>query len=85
MAGIRARFECDLKKIIALSTLRQLGIIILIISVGNMRLCVFHLITHALFKALIFLCAGAIIHLRGGVQDVRCSGGLWYKLPVINC
>lgn len=85
MAGMRASFECDLKKVIALSTLSQLGVIILIISVGSLGLCVFHLVTHALFKALIFLCAGAVIHLRGGVQDFRCFGGLWYKLPIINC
>lgn len=84
IAGLGARFECDLKKVIALSTLRQLGIIILIISAGRVDLCVFHLVTHALFKALIFICAGAIIHLSGGVQDSRCFRGLWYKLPIIN-
>lgn len=84
IAGLRARFECDLKKVIALSTLRQLGIIILTISVGIVDLCVFHLVTHALFKALIFMCAGGIIHLRGGVQDSRCFRGLWFKLPIIN-
>jgi len=76
IAGFRARFESDLKKVVALSTLRQLGVIILIISVGCVGLCVFHLVTHALFKALIFLCAGAIIHLGRGVQDSRCFSGL---------
>lgn len=76
MAGLRARFEADLKKVIALSTLSQLGIIILIVSVGAMRICVFHLVTHALFKALMFLCAGAVIHLSGGIQDIRCFSGL---------
>lgn len=84
MAGIRARFECDLKKVIALSTLRQLGVIILIISLGSLNLCVFHLVTHALFKALIFICAGAVIHLGSGVQDSRCFSGLWFKLPIVN-
>ena len=84
MAGLRARFECDLKKVIALSTLSQLGMIMLIISVGRVDLCIFHLVTHALFKALMFMCAGGIIHLRGGVQDSRCFSGLWYKLPIIN-
>lgn len=84
MAGLRASFEADLKKVIALSTLSQLGIMMLIISVGAISLCVFHLVTHALFKALMFLCAGAIIHLRGGIQDARCFTGLWYKLPVTN-
>lgn len=76
MAGLGASFECDLKKVIALSTLSQLGIIMLIISVGRVNLCVFHLVTHALFKALMFMCAGAIIHLSGGVQDSRCFRGL---------
>lgn len=76
IAGISARFETDLKKVIALSTLRQLGVIMLIISVGVLNLCVFHLVTHALFKALMFICAGAIIHLGGGVQDFRCFSGL---------
>lgn len=84
IAGLRARFEADLKKVIALSTLSQLGIIILIVSVGAIGICVFHLVTHALFKALIFLCAGAVIHLSGGIQDIRCFSGLWYKLPITN-
>ena len=84
IAGIRARFECDFKKVIALSTLSQLGVIILVISLGSFRLCIFHLITHALFKALIFICAGAVIHLGRGVQDARCFSGLWYKIPIIN-
>lgn len=62
IAGLGANFEFDLKKIIALSTLRQLGLIISILSIGFYKLAFFHLLTHALFKALLFICAGSIIH-----------------------
>lgn len=84
LAGLSARFEYDLKKVIALSTLSQLGVIMLILSVQARRVCVFHLTTHALFKALMFLCAGAVIHFSGGIQDSRFFSGLWFKLPVVN-
>lgn len=84
MAGLSARFECDIKKVIALSTLRQLGMMIVVISAGGVQLCVFHLVTHALFKALMFLCAGAIIHLSCGVQDMRMFRGLGHNLPIVN-
>jgi NADH-ubiquinone oxidoreductase chain 5 len=60
--GVGAIMEIDLKKVIALSTLRQLGVIIISLSVGLKELAFFHLITHALFKSLLFLCAGAFIH-----------------------
>jgi len=62
IAGISANFEFDLKKIIALSTLSQLGLMIRILAIGFPKLAFFHLLTHALFKALLFICAGAIIH-----------------------
>ena len=62
IAGLGANFEYDLKKIIALSTLRQLGVIIRILSLGNANLAFFHLLRHALFKALLFICAGVVIH-----------------------
>lgn len=77
IAGLCAIFEIDLKKIIAYSTLSQLGVIIIILSVGKLELAFFHLISHALFKAILFLCAGAIIHNIGGWQDIR-------KLSIIN-
>jgi len=64
LAGIGANYENDLKKIIALSTLSQLGVIIIRLGMGMPYLALFHLYTHALFKALLFLCAGAIIHNR---------------------
>merc|ERR1712152_64697 len=57
-----AIIEIDIKKIIALSTLRQLGIIMLILGSGNPILSFFHLISHAFFKAILFICAGMIIH-----------------------
>ena len=62
MAGLAANFEMDLKKVIALSTLSQLGVIIIIIGLGLPTLACFHLIMHALFKSTLFICAGFIIH-----------------------
>lgn len=82
IAGLGANFEFDLKKIIALSTLRQLGLIISILSLGNSDLAFFHLLTHALFKALLFICAGIIIHRLNNCQDIRFIGGLSLYLPV---
>jgi NADH-ubiquinone oxidoreductase chain 5 len=74
LAGVGAILENDMKKIIALSTLRQLGVIIMTISFGLYIVAFFHLLTHAMFKAILFLCAGAIIHGIGGIQDVRFLG-----------
>jgi NADH-ubiquinone oxidoreductase chain 5 len=71
ISRIGALYETDLKKIIALSTLRQLGLIMISLAVGFRVLAFFHLLTHALFKACLFLCAGRVIHLYGGRQDVR--------------
>jgi NADH-ubiquinone oxidoreductase chain 5 len=82
IAGIAANFEFDLKKIIALSTLRQLGLIIRILAIGFPKLAFFHLLTHALFKALLFICAGAIIHNMRNSQDIRDMGGLIYFIPL---
>ena len=74
MAGITAIIEIDIKKIIALSTLRQLGIIIIILGIGNPILSFFHLISHAFFKAMLFMCAGLIIHRIKDYQDIRKIG-----------
>lgn len=82
MAGICANCENDLKKIIALSTLSQLGVIILSLALGSPYLALFHLFTHALFKALLFLCAGIIIHRRSNWQDVRYMGMIRVQLPL---
>lgn len=82
MAGLGANFEFDLKKIIALSTLSQLGLIIRILSIGFYKLAFFHLLTHALFKALLFICAGVIIHNTKNAQDIRFIGGLRIRIPL---
>lgn len=81
MAGLGANFEYDLRRIIALSTLRQLGLIIITISIGLSGLAFFHLLTHALFKALLFMCAGGVIHSIGDSQDIRFIGGLSICIP----
>lgn len=84
MAGLGANYEFDLKKIIALSTLRQLGLIIRILSIGFYKLAFFHLLTHALFKALLFMCAGAIIHNINNTQDIRLIGRLRLIIPLTS-
>jgi NADH-ubiquinone oxidoreductase chain 5 len=86
IAGLGANFEYDLKKIIALSTLRQLGLIIRILSIGLSSLAFFHLLTHALFKALLFICAGVVIHSVKNFQDIRYMGSLVNQMPLtIRC
>nr|ADW41449.1 NADH dehydrogenase subunit 5 [Drosophila americana] len=84
MAGLGANFEFDLKKIIALSTLSQLGLMMSILSMGFYKLAMFHLLTHALFKALLFMCAGAIIHNMNNSQDIRLMGGLSIHMPLTS-
>nr|UCS09398.1 NADH dehydrogenase subunit 5 [Chironomus kiiensis] len=86
MAGLGANFEFDLKKIIALSTLSQLGLMMSILAMGFYKLAFFHLLTHALFKALLFMCAGAIIHNMKNSQDIRDMGSLTIYMPLtISC
>nr|QIV24660.1 NADH dehydrogenase subunit 5 [Hermerius prionoides] len=82
MSGLGANFEFDLKKIIALSTLSQLGLMMSILALGDYYLAFFHLLVHALFKALLFMCAGNIIHNLGNCQDIRYMGGLVKHLPL---
>nr|YP_010954869.1 NADH dehydrogenase subunit 5 [Serrognathus castanicolor]WMW30254.1 NADH dehydrogenase subunit 5 [Serrognathus castanicolor] len=84
MAGLGASYEYDLKKIIALSTLSQLGLMMSILAMGGYILAFYHLLTHALFKALLFMCAGAMIHGLGNCQDIRFMGGL-VKLMPLTC
>lgn len=84
IAGLGANYEFDLKKIIALSTLSQLGLIISILSIGYYKLAFFHLLTHALFKALLFMCAGAIIHNMNNNQDIRLIGRLSLIIPLTS-
>nr|QNP09760.1 NADH dehydrogenase subunit 5 [Ochthebius sp. IBE<ESP> AN76] len=82
MAGLGANFEYDLKKIIALSTLSQLGLMMSILFLGEYKLAFFHLLTHALFKALLFMCAGCMIHNLNNCQDIRFMGGLIKQMPL---
>nr|ALO77680.2 NADH dehydrogenase subunit 5 [Eucnemidae sp. GENSP01] len=85
MAGLGANFEYDLKKIIALSTLSQLGLMLTILSMGDYILSFFHLLIHALFKALLFMCAGVIIHSLSNCQDIRFMGCLLNQFPLTCC
>nr|YP_009859759.1 NADH dehydrogenase subunit 5 [Rhynchium aff. brunneum YN]YP_009859772.1 NADH dehydrogenase subunit 5 [Rhynchium aff. brunneum GX]QKK69331.1 NADH dehydrogenase subunit 5 [Rhynchium aff. brunneum YN]QKK69344.1 NADH dehydrogenase subunit 5 [Rhynchium aff. brunneum GX] len=84
MSGLVANFETDLKKIIALSTLSQLGLMMSILSFGEVNLGFFHLIMHALFKSLLFMCSGIIIHLMMNNQDIRLMGGLINFYPYLS-
>ena len=82
MAGLAALFEIDLKKIIALSTLSQLGVIIIISGGGFVSLSFFHLVSHAYFKAILFICAGILIHNIKDYQDIRAMGQGAVSIPV---
>lgn len=81
ISGIMANFEYDLKKIIALSTLSQLGLIMSVLGLGFDFIGFYHLVTHAIFKSLLFMRAGAIIHAGGGNQDIRFYGNLKNFVP----
>jgi len=81
MAGISATNECDIKKIIALSTLRQLGMIITRIGLGFPQITFIHITIHALFKALLFICAGNLINTHRHAQDLRWIGNLIHTIP----
>jgi NADH-quinone oxidoreductase subunit L len=72
----------DIKRIIAYSTCSQLGYMFFAAGVGAYQVSVFHLFTHAFFKALLFLGAGSVIHAMSDEQDIRRMGGIWTKIPV---
>jgi len=72
----------DIKRVLAYSTVSQLGYMFLACGVGAYAAGIFHLLTHAFFKALLFLAAGSVIHALSGEQDMRRMGGLWRKIPV---
>lgn len=72
----------DIKKVLAYSTVSQLGYMFLGLGVGAFTGAVFHVMTHAFFKALLFLCAGSVIHAMGGEQDMRKMGGLKGKMKI---
>lgn len=75
-------FQNDIKKVLAYSTVSQLGLMFLALGVGAFSTGVFHVMTHAFFKALLFLGAGSVIHAMSGEQDIRKMGGLRKHLPV---
>ncbi len=77
-----ALFQNDIKKVLAYSTVSQLGLIFCALGVGAFSAGVFHVVTHAFFKALLFLGAGSVIHGMSGDQDIRNMGGLKRKMPV---
>jgi NADH-quinone oxidoreductase subunit L len=77
-----ALVQNDMKRVLAYSTISQLGYMFLACGVGAFAVGIFHLMTHAFFKALLFLVAGAVIHALAGEQDIRKMGGLRSKLPV---
>ncbi len=74
--------QTDIKKVLAYSTVSQLGFMFLGVGVGAFGAAIFHLMTHAFFKACLFLGAGSVIHALGGEQDIRKMGGLARKLPI---
>jgi len=82
LGGWAATYENDIKKIIALSTLSQLGVIVFSLGINLPALSLFHLYTHALFKALLFLAAGHILIVTFGVQDIRKIGGVGVIMPL---
>lgn len=74
----------DIKKVLAYSTVSQLGYMFVAAGVGAYSTAIFHLVTHAFFKALLFLCSGSVIHAMHGEQDIRNMGGLKKYLPVTH-
>jgi NADH-quinone oxidoreductase subunit L len=84
MAASIALVQNDIKRVLAYSTVSQLGYMFLALGVGAYWVAVFHLFTHAFFKALLFLCSGSVIHAMGGEQDMRYMGGLKNKIPITH-
>ncbi len=74
--------QTDIKRVLAYSTVSQLGYMFLALGVGAYSAAIFHLLTHAFFKALLFLAAGSVIHALSGEQDMRNMGGLRHRIPV---
>jgi NADH-quinone oxidoreductase subunit L len=83
-AATMAVVQTDIKKVLAYSTISQLGYMFLALGVGAFAAGIFHLMTHAFFKALLFLGAGSIIHSLSGEQDIRKMGGLRYTIPATS-
>jgi NADH-quinone oxidoreductase subunit L len=83
-AATMAVAQTDIKKVLAYSTISQLGYMFLALGVGAFSAGIFHLMTHAFFKALLFLGAGSVIHALSGEQDLRKMGGLWNTIPATS-
>lgn len=83
IAGFSALTQRDFKRVLAYSTISQIGYMFLALGVGAWSAAVFHFMIHAFFKALLFLGAGAVIHLLHHEHDMFKMGGLWKKLPII--
>jgi NADH-quinone oxidoreductase subunit L len=82
VGGVIAIFQHDIKKILAYSTVSQLGFLFMALGLGAFSGAMFHLTTHAFFKALLFLAAGSVIHALSNEQDIRKMGGLRKKIPI---
>ena len=82
LAATIAVVQTDIKKVLAYSTISQLGLMFVAIGVGAYGVAIFHLYTHAFFKACLFLGAGSVIHAMGGEQDIRRMGGLARRIPI---
>jgi NADH-quinone oxidoreductase subunit L len=81
-AATIAMVQTDIKKVLAYSTLSQLGFMFLALGVGAYGVAIFHVVTHAFFKACLFLGAGSVIHALSGEQDLRKMGGLAKRIPI---
>ncbi len=84
LAAFYAMRQNDIKKVLAYSTVSQLGFMFVALGVGAYTTAMFHLMTHAFFKALLFLGSGSVIHAMSGEQDMRFMGGLKKKIPVTH-
>lgn len=82
LAATIALVQTDIKKVLAYSTVSQLGFMFLALGVGAYGVAIFHVMTHAFFKACLFLGAGSVIHALGGEQDIRKMGGLRTRIPI---
>lgn len=82
LAGFAALVQTDIKRILAYSTMSQIGYMFLALGVGAWEAAIFHLMTHAFFKALLFLASGAVINACHHEQNIFKMGGLWKKLPL---
>lgn len=82
LAALIGLKQNDIKKVLAYSTVSQLGLMFIALGLGAYTAAMFHLITHAFFKALLFLGSGSVIHAMGGEQDIRKMGGLKSAMPI---